>query len=396
MRRRVHTKRAAQTQQMNDLHAVAAAFTGFRPAGEVFLKVKAVPTIFPDFDHGVRVGGLPTERIALVHGPSGEGKTMFTLGLVRSFLTVGNPVFFVDAERTLERGFIRLTLQDQADSPLFMGARPTSYEQTRVDVRTFCNRVAELRKRGKVHPDACGLVVVDSIRKLVPKDQWEKLLELAKNAKDEKARDRANQHKAQMNAAWCDELIPLLEQTGCTMVIIAREIEDADAPPPRAMPGRPPPRKRTKTGGGSALYYDASLDLEITRAAYVQKPGKTEGSRPVVYGERHRVTIKKSKVSGKEDKVTICHFHSSNGKLVPEGFDHARDLVDLGVRLGVIKGGKSTKGGGGWMQWQGRKWNGAHAAVAALTKDAPALAKLESAVRAKFASASPVDLDTEG
>lgn len=398
-RRHVYSKRAADTKRMNDLHAVAKAFDGFLPASEVFTRVLAVPTIFNQFDHGVRVGGLPTQRIALVHGPSGEGKTYFTLGLARSFLRVENPVFFVDAERTLEQGFIDLAIGDYAKSRLFMGTKPDTYEATRTAVRKWCNTVAALRKAGTIAPDACGLVIVDSIRKLVPAEQWKMMLELIKNAgKDEKALTRINQQKAAMNATWCDELIPLLEQTNCTMVIIARETDDPDAPPPRAMPGRPPPPRKKKVGGGQALYYDASLDIEVTRQRFVTKKG-AEGERPTVYGERHRITIKKSKVSGKEDKTIVCYFHTSNGKLIPEGFDRARDLVELGMREGVIKGGKKPQSGEaatGWMQWKGQKWQGEHAAVKKLYERPELLAELERAVRAKFRNAKPIEVTADG
>ncbi len=377
---------------MNNLHSVAAAFEGFRPGVEVFTHVRAVPTCFIQFDHGVRVGGYPTERISLIHGPSGQGKTRYTLGLGYSFLQRDNPVLFIDAERTLERGFVNLELREHASSPLFFGNRPTTYEQTRLDVRKWCNTVAELRAKGKIHADACGLVIVDSIRKLVPREQWDRLLELNKQArKDEKARDRAAQLKAAMNAAWCDELIPLLEQTGCTMGIIAREMEDPEADQRSRMFGT-----AYKTGGGGALYYDASLDIRVERARYVTKD-QGEGLRPIVYGERHRITIKKSKVSGKEDKTIVCYFHSSNGKLSPEGRDPARDVVELGLREGVIKGGKSKSGkGGGWMQWEGQKWQGEHAAVKKLSADPALLARLEKDVRASFSKTRPLEITADG
>ena len=64
---------------------VAARFKGFQPAAEVLTKVRAVPTIFPQFDHATKVGGLPVERFMLVHGPSANGKSTMVLGLIRSF-----------------------------------------------------------------------------------------------------------------------------------------------------------------------------------------------------------------------------------------------------------------------------------------------------------------------
>lgn len=385
MRRRVYDERAVAAMREKDLLSVASAFDGFSPGAEVFTRVEAVPTRFVQFDHGVRVNGWPTQRIALIHGPSGQGKTYFTLGIADSFLEVQNPVYFVDAERTLEAGFVRLALKHNADSPLWRGSRPTTYEQTRVDVRKYCNVVGDLRAKGKIHKQACGLVVVDSIRKLVPKDQWDKMLALEKEGKDsktEKARDRAAQHKAQMNAAWCDELIPLLEQTNCTMAIIAREIVDPGSSGSKFGP-------TYVTGGGSALYYDAALDIRVDRARYVTKEAAKKGGeeqtlRPTVYGERHRITIKKSKVSGKEDKSIVCFFHSSNGRLIPEGFDRARDVLELARTLKIVKGTS-------WLAWGRQKWQGEHAAVKRLTSEPESLARLEAEVRAQFRNLAPTE-----
>lgn len=395
MRRRVHSKRAAQSSSMNDMLAVAEAFKGFRPASQSLTIVRAVPTIFIQYDHGVRVGGHPTERISLVHGPSGEGKTYFTLGEAKSFLRLHNPVLFEDAERTTDQGFAKLALEELMHHPLFFYERPDTYEDTRARVRRWCNIVKEQREKGKLHKESCGLIIIDSIRKLVPAEQWKKILELAKSNKEEKARDRGAQIKAMMNAAWCDELVPLLEQTGCTMIIIARESDDPNADARAKMYGG-----GYVTGGGKALYYDASLDIRVQRAKYVTKD-QGEGLRPLVYGERHRITINKSKVAGKEDKTTICYFHTSNGKLVPEGFDRARDVLDLARQFDIVRNPKAKKGGdkkaaaGGWIAWNGNRWQGEHAAVKKLAEQSDVLDALEREVRSKFKSHKPIEIDGE-
>lgn len=379
MRRRLHSGRAVANERMRNLEAAAKAFKGFRPASETLMHVRAVPTIFLQYDHATRVGGHPTERITLAHGPSGEGKTYWTLGQAKSFLRVDHPAMLVDAERTTDKAFAKLALGDHMDHPMFFYERPDTYEDTRARVRLFCNSNGELRAKGH---DSCGLVVVDSIRKLVPKDQWEQITKLATDP-DIKARDRSAQIKALMNAAWCDELIPLLEQTGCTMIIIARETADPDA---KVRPGMN--YKPVKTGGGSALYYDASLDVRIERARYVTKE-TGEKLQPTVYGERHRITIKKSKIAGKDDKTTVCYFHTSNGKLVPAGFDPARDTIELAKRFGIVKGT-------GWLKWGNHKWQGEHAAVKKLSATPELLAELQAEVRAEFKSIRPAEENENG
>jgi RecA/RadA recombinase len=383
MRRRVTTKRAATNAKMSDLAAAAKAFSAFRPAHEVLSRVRAVPTIFPQFDHATKVGGFPLERITLVHGPSGEGKTSFTLGLVCSFLRRNHLALFVDAERTTPWPWVVTSLGEHATSPLFFARRPTTYEQVVTEVREFCATLRKQRDAGKVHEDTSALIVIDSIRKLVPEDQWKKILQLGKDKGDGKVKDRSAQIKAAMNAAWCDELIPLLEQSSAGMVIIARETEDPDANARSRMYGT-----NYKVGGGKALYYDASLDVRVERQKYVVKEVK-EGLRPLVYGERHRITIKKSKVAGKEDKTTICYFHTSNGTLTPEGFDRARDVVELAKRFGIVKGES-------WISWRSSRWQGEHAAVRKLSSSPEILDALEAEVRAKFKSGDALEVDEDG
>lgn len=387
------------------LSKIASEFDGFRPASETLTVVKAVPTCFIQYDHGTKVGGHPTERISLLHGPSGEGKTYLTLGMTQSFLVVDNPVLMIDAERTTDKGFAKLAMDELVGHPFFFYERPNTYEEVVQRVRKWCNTVLRLREEGKIHEDACGLIIVDSIRKMVPAEQWERILELEKAAKKggkpEKLRDRSAQIKALMNAAWCDELVPLLEQTGCTMIIIARETDDPDAQQNSKMFGTP-----YKTGGGKALYYDASLDIRVERQKYITKD-MGEGQRPIVYGERHRITIKKSKIGGKEDKSIVCYFHTSNGVLVPPGFDRARDVLELARTFGIVaappakgakKGEKPKKaaGGGGWLMWGRHRWQGEHAAVVKLSSSPAVLDALAFEVRAKFASVKPTEHDEDG
>ena len=80
----------------------------------------------------------------------------------------------------------------------------------------------------------------------------------------------------------------------------------------------------------------------------------------------------------REQKVTSCWFHTSNGALVPEGFDRARDVLEMAKGYGIVTGT-------GWMSWKGMRWQGDNAAVKKLHERPDALADLEAQVRARFA-----------
>lgn len=366
------------------LAAVAKRFQSFRPAREVLSRVRAVPTCFIQFDHASKVGGLPIERFMLIHGPSSMGKTTACIGFMRSFLERDHFVLFVDAERTTPVTWLEQMMGAHADSPRFFALRPKTYEETVDSVREFLTTLKAARDAGEVPTDVAALVVVDSLRKLVPANIMKKILKDDGKSGVDGMGGRAAQVKAAMNAAWLDELVPLLEETQAGFLAIARETEDPNADMWAKKFGND-----FKVGGGKAVYYDASLVMRVERASYVGEKGE-DGARGETYGERHRVTIRKTKVAGREDRQTQCYFHTSNGVLVSVGFDRARDVLELAEKFEVVE----SKGG--WLRWQKQKWQGAHAAVKKLTADPSMLTALELEVRAQFEVKPPTEFDEDG
>lgn len=381
MRRRVAapvSERAARNDRFAHLAAAAKGFTAFRPASEVLTRVRAVPTILPQFDLATRVGGLPIERFSLVHGPSGGGKTYFTIALLLSFLMRDHFAILIDAERTTPITWMEIAMGEYARHPFFFADKPQSYEATVAKVRNAVLQIKKLRDDKKVHEDTTAVLVVDSIRKLVPKDQFDRIMKQTKADSEEKVKDRSAQIKALMNAAWLDELIPLLDETMTSMVVISRETEDPDAKPIRGKFGQT--IKPIKVGGGKALYYDASMNMRVQRVkSYGKKVSSPSGDKLVPYGDVHRVDITKSKVSGKgEEYNASCEFHISNGVWVPAGFDRARDLLTIARAFEVVEGT-------GWLKYGKWKVQSEDKAVKRLAEDAELFASIESDVRAEIA-----------
>lgn len=403
MRKRVNTEteneRPRRSERVRGIARVADAFRDFRPAAEVLKRVRAVPTRFIQFDHATRVKGLPIERFGLIHGPSGEGKTYFSLGVIASFLERGHFAYLIDAERTTPITWVQSIMGELAHHEGFFALRPKSYEETVESVRKFLITVKRQREEGNVDPDTSAIIICDSIRKLVPEGLLKKLFgEVYEGANDRRRRQlergkgidgvggRAAQIKAAMNAQWLDELTPLLEETSTGFLAIARESEDPDADAQDRMLGR-----AYKVGGGKAIYYDSSIVVRIERASYVTDGGDDDGKNKKVFGERHRVTVRKTKVAGQEDRQTICYFHTSNGVLVPEGFDRARDVIELGVRFGVVE----QKGA--WFSFGERRLGqGVHNAVRALGENQDLLVEVETATREAFPRYEPVEVTDDG
>ncbi len=116
--------------------------------------------------------------------------------------------------------------------------------------------------------------------------------------------------------------------------------------------------------------FESSLVARVMRSGYVYRG---EGKDRQAIGERHQVRITKTKVAASEGKSTDSFFHTSNGLWVPEGFDRARDVVELGKQLGVLE----TRGSS--IMYGGQKIGaGDHAAVKRLAEDAALFDEIES------------------
>lgn len=323
---------AGTRDRLQAMQAVSSRFGVWRPAPEVLTEVRAVRTCFPQVDRATRVGGWPIQRICTVHGPSNHGKTAFCHGLGYSFLEGGHFYGFVDAERTTPERWLRSLGEKYLKHPGFVAMRPTSFEETVDAVRNFCLTIGEAKDKGELEADTSGLIVVDSIRKLIPERLLERILkdgaEGDKGSVDGMS-GRGAQYKAALQSQWMDELVPMLDECGIGMVIITREADDPNASAQDLLYG-----KGWKVQGSKSLIYDASLVARITRAEWTNAGPKGD---PLIVGERHQVRIWKTKVGGKEDKHVDAFFHTSNGVEAPEGFDRPRDVFEMALEHGLIE-----------------------------------------------------------
>jgi len=324
---RVTRKEQDRRKRLQALGTVAAQMEGFGQGREVLTPVRSVQTIFPQFDVATRVNGYPIQRVCMVHGPSNEGKTFFALGLGRSFLEREHFYYHIDAEFSTPEPWVVENLRACADYPTFLAIRPRNYEEVTDMIRKACDRLEKARKGNKIPEHTSALFVVDSIQKLVPKGFLSKLRkpESSGGGGIDPMDGRGGQVQAGLHAAWMKELVPLMYHANAGMVLISRESENVDG---GAFD------KQYKVGGGKAVYYDSSIVARITRAPI--KDGGWVKRGDLIIGEKHSVKIVKTKVGHKDDKITECFFHTSNGEHVPAGFDYARDVLDLGLRCGVL------------------------------------------------------------
>lgn len=359
--------------------AIAKAMEGFKPAKEVLSLVKSVPTCMVQFDHAIRTGGWPIEIVAIGSGPSNHGKSAFALLLAKSFLDLGHFVLHIDAERTTPIDWVRTMVGPKADDETYFKAvRPDSYEDAVEMTRRFATTIQKMRVDEVISQDTSGIVLVDSLRKLTPKGFFKAA---TKTDEADPMAGRGPMIKAKWNTAWMDELTPLVDTNSIGFFAIGREYENPDADAWSRKMGT-----NVKLGGGAAIVFDSSLVVRIERAKWVGE--KNDDVADTIFGEKHRITIKKTKVGGKDGKVTVCYFHTSNGTLVPAGHDRARDVFELACKFNIIETS------GSWFSWKKKKiGQGENKCVVNLTNDAGMLAELEAEVRASFTKVDAFEYD---
>lgn len=333
---------------------------GWNKPVEVLDRVTVVRTIFHGFNRATKVGGLPTKRITTLSGPTHGGKTVFEIGLLKSFTDGGHAAGLIDAEyatqRELPETFFGCPLEDV---PNLVAKRPESYEETVDSVEAFLNHVIKLRK--EVKPDLASIMVIDSITRLVPKKELARLMKEGGEALDK----GLGRYRAAMNEAWLANLLSKIHKANCALVLIAQE---RDAPDDTWENGEV---QETQIKGGKALRFDASLVGRIMKSS-----ANREGKEGAIMGYAHKLRIWKLRTGSMEGRYTDCTFNISNGNVkgIPAGFDTARDALQVGQDMGLVTLA------GSYYCWRKQRWNGEKRALLDLYKQPELLRALHEDV----------------
>ena len=348
------------------------------PASEVLEWIRAVRTRFLGFNRAARVGGIPIDRVTVVSGATHGGKTLYLLGLLYSFLEAGHIAAFIDAEGTTPQEFAAELMGDIKRMPRFIAPPGVLTFERAIDA--VSDLVDGLAKHRAKEPNLCGIVVVDSVTKLAPKGELDKV---KKKHAEELTKGHHGRGRASVIQSWLDNLTPRLRGSNLAVVLVAQErdlgIDEGGKRPAGVADGTDWLEPGVKMKGGKSLEFDSSLLVRVTKSEPVLLDPTDK--RSAIVGWKHRVRIRKSKVAHMDGYFSESFFHVSNGAGdTPAGFDVARDALEVGTDVGVVKLD------GAWYKWAPRsggamkKWQGGRAALSYLSKHPDALAALASEV----------------
>jgi recombination protein RecA len=297
-----------------------------RLKGQQAVEIETIPTGSLGLDIALGVGGLPRGRVVEIYGPESSGKTTLTLHVVAEAQKRGGTCAFVDAEHALDPIYAR-KLGVDLDNLLI--SQPDTGEQALEIADTL------------IRSGAIDVLVVDSVAALTPRAEIEGEMG-----------DVQPGLQARLMSQALRKLTASISRSNC-MVIFINQIRMKIG----VMYGSP-----ETTTGGNALKFYASVRLDIRRIGAIK-------DRDEVIGNQTRVKVVKNKVAPPFKQVEFDIMYG-------EGISKAGELVDLGVKAGVVE--KS----GAWFSFDSQRLGqGRENAKLFLKQNPDAAEKIEQAIR---------------
>jgi recombination protein RecA len=269
------------------------------------MEIEATSTGSLGLDIALGIGGLPKGRIIEIYGPESSGKTTLTLHVVAEEQKKGGVCAFVDAEHALDPQYAK-KLGVNLDELLI--SQPDTGEQALEIVDTL------------VRSGAVSLIVVDSVAALTPKAELEGDMG-----------DATVGAQARLMSQAMRKLTASIGRSNC-MVIFINQIRMKIG----VMFGSP-----ETTTGGNALKFYASVRLDIRRIGAIKE-------KDDVVGNTTRVKVVKNKVAPPFKQVEFDIMYG-------EGISKTGELIDIGVKAGVVEKSGSWYSYGDERIGQGRE-----------------------------------------
>ena len=289
--------------------------------------IEAISTGSLGIDIALGIGGMPKGRIVEIYGPESSGKTTLALSVIAQAQKKGGTCAFIDAEHALDPSYAK---KIGVDVENLLVSQPDSGEQALEIADTL------------VRSGAIDVMVVDSVAALVPKAELEG--------------EMGDSHMG-LQARLMSQALRKLTATVArsnTLIIFINQIRMKIG----VMFGNP-----ETTTGGNALKFYASVRIDIRRIGAIK-------DKEDVIGSQTRVKVVKNKVAPPFKTVDFDIMYG-------EGISKTGELIDLGVKSGIVEKA------GAWFSYNGEKIGQGRENAKKFLRANPAIAdEIENKIRA--------------
>ena len=250
-------------------------------------EMEVIPSGSLTLDIALGVNGYPKGRIIEIYGPESSGKTTLAIHAIAEAQKRGGIAAIIDAEHAFDRFYAQKL---GVDIENLLISQPDNGEQAL--------EIAD----NLIRSGAIDILVIDSVAALTPRSEIEGEMG-----------DSQMGLQARLMSQALRKLTATISKTKCCCIFINQLRQKIGV-----MFGNP-----ETTTGGNALKFYASVRLDIRRIGAIK-------DRDEVVGNSTRVKVVKNKVAPPFKQVEFDIMYG-------EGISKTGELIDLGVKAGVVE-----------------------------------------------------------